>query len=138
MAAPCPIAESTVSLALTGRVCVYNAKLFSSFRVSLNESSISLMLALVSAGPSAVLVVVYHGNHKQVKMHISNSDPEPLLNSADMTLHTCCIPTGVLGPRILTHFVASWVPDCSQSLPFANRAVSLLSAYIAGHSSHTT
>ena len=29
MAAPCPTAESTVSLALTGLVCAYYAKLFS-------------------------------------------------------------------------------------------------------------
>ncbi len=29
MAAPCPIAESTVSLALTGLVSAYHAKLFS-------------------------------------------------------------------------------------------------------------
>ncbi len=29
MAAPCPIAENTVSLALTGLVCAYHAKLFS-------------------------------------------------------------------------------------------------------------
>ena len=59
MAAPCPIAESTVSLALTGLLRAYHAKLFSVSRPSL-LCMLWFLLALLLSGASVVSALKRH------------------------------------------------------------------------------